>query len=148
VFWVISVYFNIWNTLPKFFTFLPGHPVCVYIYIYIYTYTHTLFLSLSIYIYMYRESVCVCVQNGTTSKTNQKDLIGLGETITDTHLMNRLVPSRSFSVVRYKATFHFISYIDDKTKITCVLQIYWQHFIYKMLSVIGCILCSKDSSFC
>jgi hypothetical protein len=34
--WVISVYFNIRNTLPKFFTFLPGHPV--YIYIYIYTY--------------------------------------------------------------------------------------------------------------
>jgi hypothetical protein len=27
VFWVISVYFNIRNTLPKFFTFLPGHPV-------------------------------------------------------------------------------------------------------------------------
>jgi hypothetical protein len=25
--WVISVYFNIRNTLPKFFTFLPGHPV-------------------------------------------------------------------------------------------------------------------------
>jgi hypothetical protein len=29
VFWVISVYFNIRNTLPKFFTFLPGHPVYV-----------------------------------------------------------------------------------------------------------------------
>jgi hypothetical protein len=27
VFWVISVYFNIWNTLPKFGTFLLGHPV-------------------------------------------------------------------------------------------------------------------------
>jgi hypothetical protein len=27
VFWVISVYFNIRNTLSKFFTFLPGHPV-------------------------------------------------------------------------------------------------------------------------
>jgi hypothetical protein len=27
VFWVISVYFNIRNTLPKFFIFLPGHPV-------------------------------------------------------------------------------------------------------------------------
>jgi hypothetical protein len=27
VFWVISVYFNIRNTLPKFFTFPPGHPV-------------------------------------------------------------------------------------------------------------------------
>jgi hypothetical protein len=25
--WVISVYFNIRNTLPKFFTFLPGHPI-------------------------------------------------------------------------------------------------------------------------
>jgi hypothetical protein len=29
VFWVISVYFNIRNTLPKFFTFLPGHPVYI-----------------------------------------------------------------------------------------------------------------------
>jgi len=51
VFWVISVYFNIRNTLPKSGTFLLGHPVyiyiyvcvcvCVYIYIYIYTHTHT-----------------------------------------------------------------------------------------------------------
>jgi len=36
VFWVTSVYFNIRNTLPKFCSFLLGHPV--YIYIYIYTY--------------------------------------------------------------------------------------------------------------
>jgi hypothetical protein len=44
VFWVISVYFNIRNTLPKSGTFLLGHPVyrpiymyvCVYIYIHIY----------------------------------------------------------------------------------------------------------------
>jgi len=35
VFWVISVYFNIRNTLPKSGTFLLGHPVCIYIYIYI-----------------------------------------------------------------------------------------------------------------
>jgi len=45
VFWVISVYFNIRNTLPKFCPFLLGHPVyifpcildiyvCMYIYIY------------------------------------------------------------------------------------------------------------------
>jgi hypothetical protein len=27
VFWVISVYFNIRNTLPKYDTFLLGHPV-------------------------------------------------------------------------------------------------------------------------
>jgi hypothetical protein len=27
VFWVISVYFNIRNTLPKYGTFLLGHPV-------------------------------------------------------------------------------------------------------------------------
>jgi hypothetical protein len=31
VFWVISVYFNIRNTLPKFGTFLLGHPVYIYI---------------------------------------------------------------------------------------------------------------------
>ena len=37
MFWVISVYFNIRNTLPKSGTFLLGHPVYIYIYIYIYT---------------------------------------------------------------------------------------------------------------
>jgi hypothetical protein len=36
VFLVISVYFNIRNTLPKSDTFLLGHPVYIYIYIYIY----------------------------------------------------------------------------------------------------------------
>jgi len=35
VFWVISVYVNIRNTLPKSGTFLLGHPVYIYIYIYI-----------------------------------------------------------------------------------------------------------------
>jgi hypothetical protein len=35
-FWVISVYFNIRNMLPKSDTFLPGHPVCVCVCIYIY----------------------------------------------------------------------------------------------------------------
>jgi hypothetical protein len=29
VFWVISVYFNIRNTLPKYGTFLLGHPVYI-----------------------------------------------------------------------------------------------------------------------
>jgi hypothetical protein len=46
VFWVISVYFNIRNTLPKSGTFLLGHPVCVCVCIYIYIY---------IYIYIERE---------------------------------------------------------------------------------------------
>ena len=32
-FWVISVYFNVRNILPKSGTFLPGHSVCMYIYI-------------------------------------------------------------------------------------------------------------------
>ena len=31
MFWVISVYFNIRNTLPKSGTFLLGHPVCIYV---------------------------------------------------------------------------------------------------------------------
>jgi len=31
VFWVISVYFNIRNNLPKSGTFLLGHPVYIYI---------------------------------------------------------------------------------------------------------------------
>ena len=30
MFWVISVYFNIGNTLPKSGTFLLGHPVYIY----------------------------------------------------------------------------------------------------------------------
>jgi len=34
VFWVISVYFNIRNTLPKSGTFLLGHLIYIYIYIY------------------------------------------------------------------------------------------------------------------
>ena len=45
LFWVISLYFNMRNTLPKSGTFLLGHPV--YIYIYIYTSIEDL------YIYMY-----------------------------------------------------------------------------------------------
>ena len=32
MFWVISVYFNLRNTLPKFGTFFLGHPVYIYIY--------------------------------------------------------------------------------------------------------------------
>jgi hypothetical protein len=31
VFWVISVYFNIRNTLPKSRTFLLGHPVYMFV---------------------------------------------------------------------------------------------------------------------
>jgi hypothetical protein len=34
VFWVISVYFNIRNTLPKSDTFLLGHPVYINSYVY------------------------------------------------------------------------------------------------------------------
>jgi len=30
VFWVISLYFNIRNTLPKFGTFLLGHPIYIF----------------------------------------------------------------------------------------------------------------------
>ena len=37
MFWVISVYFNIRNTLPKSGTFLLGHPVYVCVCVYIFT---------------------------------------------------------------------------------------------------------------
>ena len=40
MFWVISVYLNIRNTLPKSGRFLLGHPVYIYIYIYIYIYSY------------------------------------------------------------------------------------------------------------
>ena len=46
MFWVILVYFNLRNVLPKSGTFLPGHPVYIYIYIYIcFHVKYTLFLS-------------------------------------------------------------------------------------------------------
>ena len=32
--WVISMYFNVRNILPKSVTFPPGHPVYIYIYTY------------------------------------------------------------------------------------------------------------------
>ena len=44
MFWVISVYFNIRNTLPKFCPFLLLHPVYIYIYIYIYIYKYARFV--------------------------------------------------------------------------------------------------------
>ena len=55
VFWVISVYFNIRNTLPKFCPFLLGHHVYIYIYIYIYILINTAF-SLIITV---RELLCL-----------------------------------------------------------------------------------------
>ena len=41
MFWVISVYFNIRNTLPKSGTFLLRHPVYIYKYTHTHTHTHT-----------------------------------------------------------------------------------------------------------
>ena len=35
MFWVISVYFSIRNTLPKSGTFLLGHPVYIYIFLFL-----------------------------------------------------------------------------------------------------------------
>jgi len=56
VFWVISVYFNIRNTLPKFGTFLLGHPVYIYN---IYIYIQGVPGGMCIYIYIYW-----CLQRG------------------------------------------------------------------------------------
>jgi hypothetical protein len=69
VFWVISVYFNIRNTLPKFFTFRPGHPVCVcvcvcvYIYIYIYIYKIHTYMCVCVYhrAFWHIQNVCTCM---------------------------------------------------------------------------------------
>ena len=41
MFWVISVYFNIRNTLPKSGTFLLGHPVNTHTHTHTHTYVHT-----------------------------------------------------------------------------------------------------------
>jgi len=57
VFWVISVYFNIRNALPKFCPFLLGHSIYICVYTCI---CKPLSLSLSLYIYIYI-FVCVCV---------------------------------------------------------------------------------------
>jgi hypothetical protein len=56
VFWVISVYFNIRNTLPNYFTFLLGHTLYV-LHIYIYTYIYNLFIYHR-HSYMFR---CTCI---------------------------------------------------------------------------------------
>jgi len=58
VFWVISVYFNIRNTLPKSGTFLVGHPVYIYnieyyIYIYAYIYIYIIKSTVRMYVYIY-----------------------------------------------------------------------------------------------
>jgi len=75
VFWVISVYFNIRNTLPKSGTFLLGHPVYVIfhtyviydIYVIYHTYVrraiimHTFYINVSInynVFDMFRTSKC------------------------------------------------------------------------------------------
>jgi len=47
VFWVISVYFNIRNTLPKFCPFLLLHPVYIYILVYVWFYFLTYFNAFS-----------------------------------------------------------------------------------------------------
>ena len=48
-FFVISVYFNLWNILTKSGTFPPGHPVYIhkhiYMYIYICIHTHIYFAT-------------------------------------------------------------------------------------------------------
>jgi hypothetical protein len=57
VFWVISVYFNIRNTLPKSGTFLLGHSVYIHIYIYIYVCV-CVFLALTLKHTAVLNSVC------------------------------------------------------------------------------------------
>jgi len=54
VFWVILVYFNIRNTLPKSGTFLLGHPVYIHTNIHIHTCIHT---YTHIYIHIYIHSL-------------------------------------------------------------------------------------------
>jgi len=67
VLWVISVYFNIRNTLPKSGTVLLGHSVYIYIYIYIYISSpyravNTHRLGYTSQLMLYREIIAVCSQ--------------------------------------------------------------------------------------
>ena len=58
MFWVISVYFNIRNTLPKSGTFLLGHPVCVCVCVCVYV---------CVCVCM---CVCIYIYNKTSIKRN------------------------------------------------------------------------------
>ena len=81
MFWVISLYFNVRNTLPKSGTFLLGHPVyvcimyvCVYVCMYVCVcmcvyvknyllmclWKHVFMYDVCMYVYMHVR-VCVCM---------------------------------------------------------------------------------------
>ena len=49
MFWVISVYFNIRNTLPKSGTFLLGHPVYTPTHPPTHTHTHAVYINICAY---------------------------------------------------------------------------------------------------
>jgi len=59
VFWVISVYFNIRNTLPKFCPFLLAHPVYTSI-------IHSQDVFDSIYPYKIKTNVLIIIVKNTT----------------------------------------------------------------------------------
>ena len=73
VFWVISVYFNIRNTLPKSCSFLLGHPVYIHFEIFIYLAGFTMFPHLSApswQLYYLLPSVALCTYTYTHTHTH------------------------------------------------------------------------------
>jgi uncharacterized membrane protein YhhN len=72
VFWVISVYFTIRNTLPKSGTFLLGHPV------YIYIYTPHIPASFSIYLVINKCVTAVNVSNFSGHYLRNRSTLNIG----------------------------------------------------------------------
>ena len=82
MFWVVSVYFNIRNTLPKSATFLLGHPVYICIYTYIY--------------------ICVCVWVCVRVHKNRIEVTGRRRRIPNL-LLDDLKERRCYSELKAKA---------------------------------------------
>ena len=102
MFWVISVYFNIRNTLPKSCTFLLGHPV----YIHIHTYTHT---HACIYIYIYIcMCVCVCVHASVCSYICIYESMHYQECVRDTQLNRDTSKSHITTINFWKNGGHYV----------------------------------------
>jgi len=73
VFWVISIYFNIRNTLPKFCPFLLGHLVYIYIYTYSTYKIYNTRIKLSMNMSCVTEFTAIVIQFFKSSKVVGRD---------------------------------------------------------------------------
>ena len=77
MFWVISVYFNIRNTLPKSGTFLLGHPVYTQIHILLNLFFLYLILVVGLKLKLY-VFISLCGQNETALSADRMLLVQFG----------------------------------------------------------------------